>query len=108
MSLLTKTFEELVDDDSRTQALLKIASISVMSSFADKPVCLVRKGDTEADCQQLVDDFLSLIEKMSDQFEKNTPEIYFQALDRILDEESRNRSERKQASDKFSSRNQIF
>ena len=75
-----ETLESPNLDETREEATLNLVSISLMASFEENPVCLTRKGDKNSDIENLVFEFLALLELKALEFEARTPSKFNESL----------------------------
>jgi hypothetical protein len=92
-----ETLESPNDDDSREQAILSLASISIISSLDEKPTCFIRSGDGQDDVLNLVRAFIDFIEQKCLEFNEATPKKFQESLKFIKDEEQKMYAARKEA-----------
>ena len=90
-----ETLETIIDGDERERAVLKVCSISMMSSWEEGPNCIVRQGDTEEDGVVLVKSFITYLEKQAIEFTEKTPSKFKESLEWIYGEEKKRRDEQK-------------
>jgi len=89
-----ETAEELNEDDTREQAVLKLLSISLISTFDTDPICFIREDDTANACQEVVVNFINELESRASKFAATVPQKFRESLEYIADEEKKRRDEK--------------
>ena len=90
-----ETLETVQDNDTRQQAILKLLSISIMSTFDDTPTCIVRHDDTNESSANVVEQFLRILEEKAKQFNETVPSKFRESLESIRTIEKERREEHK-------------
>ena len=90
-----ETTEELCHSDTRQKAILKLLSISVMSTFDKEPTCFVREEDNDEASKHVVQQFITFVETKAVEFEAKTPIKFSESLIKIKEIESERRAEQK-------------
>jgi hypothetical protein len=91
-----ETLESPNLDETREEAILNLVSISLMASFEEQPICLSREGDKNSDIENLVIEFLALLEQKALEFEARTPSKFKESLRYMKTKEDEQKAIQKQ------------